>query len=115
MIAKPLTDLLKNIKWSWNQQTEEAFQYLKMALITTLVLVIPDFNSEFCVDIDACNQGVVAVLQQSKALRARHQALSIYEKEMMAVLLAIKKWHSYLLGSRFNFRTDHQSLRFLSK
>lgn len=73
-------------------------------------------------DTDASGFGVGEVLQQqgrplaffSKALGVRHQALSIYEKEMLAVLLAIRKWHSYLIGRHFTIRTDHQSLRFLS-
>lgn len=50
----------------------------------------------------------------SKGLGVRHQTLSIYEKEMLAVLLAIKKWHSYFVGRYFKIRTDHQSLRFLA-
>ena len=32
---------------------------------------------------------------------------------MMAVLVAVKKWNSYLLGRHFKIKTDHQSLRFL--
>ncbi|MBA0780773.1 hypothetical protein Gotri_004832 [Gossypium trilobum] len=44
----------------------------------------------------------------------RYQAVLIYDKEMLAVLLAVKKWHSYLVGRRFQIRTDHQSLKFLT-
>lgn len=43
-----------------------------------------------------------------------HQALSIYEKEMLAVLLAVKKWYAYMVGRPFLICTDHQSLRFLA-
>lgn len=50
----------------------------------------------------------------SKGLGVRHQALSIYEKEMLAVLLAVRKWHAYLVGRHFKIRIEHQSLRFLS-
>lgn len=109
MILKPLIDLLKKVEWTCNQQVEETFQSLKKALSTTLVLALLNFNSEFCMDTDACNQRVGVVLQQkghpiaffNKALGTQHQALSIYEKEMMAVLLTVKKWHSYLIGSKF--------------
>ncbi|KAA3484985.1 Integrase, catalytic core [Gossypium australe] len=48
------------------------------------------------------------------ALGIKHQAFSIYDKEMLVVLLAVKKWHSYLVRRRFHIRADHQSLRFLS-
>lgn len=50
----------------------------------------------------------------SKALGVKHQTLSIYDKKKPFVLLAVKKWHSYLVGRRFSIRIDYQSLRFLS-
>lgn len=50
----------------------------------------------------------------SSGLEVRHQVLSIHEKEMLVVLLAVKKWRSYLVGRHFKIRTDHQSLRFLA-
>ncbi|KAA3483100.1 polyprotein [Gossypium australe] len=78
---------------------------------------------EFCVDINASSQGVGVVSRQkvhpiaffSKALSIRHQALSTYEKEMLAVLFVVKKWNSYLIGCRFKVKTNHQSLRFLTE
>lgn len=50
-------------------------------------------------DTDACGQGVEVILQQkgrpiaffNKGLRIKHQALSIYDKQMLVVLLALKK------------------------
>jgi hypothetical protein len=36
-----------------------------------------------------------------------------YEKEMMALVVAIQRWRPYLLGSRFTIRTDQKSLEFL--
>ena len=49
----------------------------------------------------------------SKALSPVHQALSAYDKEMMAVLFAVKKWHYFLVGRHFIIRTDHQPLKYL--
>ncbi|KAK5771736.1 hypothetical protein PVK06_047978 [Gossypium arboreum] len=85
-------------------------------------LVLPNFQLEFTVDTDASGIRIGVVLQQqgrlvaffSKALGVRHQALSIYEKEMLAVLLTIRKWHTYLVERHFKICTNHQSLRFLS-
>lgn len=34
---------------------------------------------------------------------------------MLAALLAVKKWHPYLVGRHFIIKIDHQSLKFLSK
>lgn len=77
------------------------------------VLTLPDFHKELCVDMNA-NLGVEVVHQQghlvaffSKALGVRYQALSIYEKEMMSALLAVKKWHHYLVGQ--HFKNSNQS------
>ena len=49
----------------------------------------------------------------SKALSAAHQALSIYDKEMLAILMAIKKWHHFLVGRHFIIRIDHQPLKYM--
>ncbi|KAL4312297.1 hypothetical protein GQ457_01G050670 [Hibiscus cannabinus] len=121
-LAKPLTKLLKKNGWGWNEEAETAMKKLKEAIVTAPVLALPDFQKEFLVETDASANGVGAVLIQngrplayfSKGLGVKHQALSIYDKEMLAVLLTVKKWSSYLVGRHFKIRTDHQSLRFLS-
>ncbi|XP_017644158.1 uncharacterized protein LOC108484769 [Gossypium arboreum] len=103
-LARPLTELLKKDGWGWSEQETVAFQALKEALSAASVLVLPNFQLEFTVDTNASGFGIGAVLQQqgrpvaffSKALGVRHQALSIYEKEMLVVLLAVRKWHTYL-------------------
>ncbi|KAL4379791.1 hypothetical protein GQ457_02G012610 [Hibiscus cannabinus] len=121
-IAKPLTDLLRKGAWRWSVEQQNAFERLKEAVKTAPVLALPDFNEEFVVETDASTVGVGAVLVQkgkplaffSKSLGVRHQSWSIYDKEMLAVLMAVKKWSSYLLGRHFKIRTDHQSLKFLT-
>lgn len=49
----------------------------------------------------------------SEALKGSALALSNYEKEMLAIIKAIYKWHPYLLGKPFIVRTDQPSLKFL--
>ena len=49
----------------------------------------------------------------SKALSPRHQALSAYEKEFMAVVKAVEKWRPYLLGKHFIIKIDNFSLKYL--
>ena len=64
---------------------------------------------------DASSNGIGAVLMQqghpivfiSKALSPKHQSLSVYDKEMFAVLFAVKKWHHFLIGRHFIIKTDH--------
>ncbi|KAL4379068.1 hypothetical protein GQ457_02G036740 [Hibiscus cannabinus] len=123
VIARPLTDLLKKGAWKWDQEEEQAFQNLKEAVTSAPVLSLPDFGEDFSVETDASETGVGAVLVQkgrplaffSKGLGSKHQKLSVYEKEMLAVLMAVKKWLPYLIGCHFKIKTDHQSLRFLAE
>lgn len=123
VISKPLTTLLKKeVPWNWSDSKQGAFDKLKQAVTQNPILTLPNFKKEFCVEIDACGQGVRVALQQqgrpitffSKGLGIKDQTLSFYDKEMLVVLLAVKKWHIYLVGGHFFIKIDHQSLRFLS-
>ena len=118
-ISKPLTQLLhKNTPFIWTSECQLAFETLKHALIIASVLALPDFNCQFVVETDACDTGIGAVLLQkehplafvSRALGPRNRGLSTYEKEYMAILLAIEQWRSYLQQAEFLIRTDHASL-----
>jgi hypothetical protein len=68
------------------------------------VLAIPDFTKQFVMEIDACDMGISVVLMQadqpvaflSKALVPTHQKLSIYEKEFLALIMAVERWRPYL-------------------
>jgi hypothetical protein len=85
---------------------------------STPVLSLPDFRKEFVIETNACDKGVGAVLSQdshpiaffSKALSVANQKLSTYEKEFLAVLMAVDKWRTYLARQPFVIRTDHKSL-----
>jgi hypothetical protein len=84
----------------------------------TPVLVLPDFNLPFVIETDACEDGIGAVLLQqghpvaylSRALGVNDKKLSIYEKEFMAIMMAVDKWRAYLQRGPFTIKTDHKSL-----
>jgi hypothetical protein len=48
----------------------------------------------------------------SKQLSKRNLGKPIYEKEMLSILHVIDLWCPYLLGKRFQIKTDHQSLKY---
>jgi hypothetical protein len=48
----------------------------------------------------------------SKQLSERNLGKSIYEKEMLAIMHVVDLWCPYLLGQRFQIKTDHQSLKY---
>ena len=49
----------------------------------------------------------------SKALAPKHQSLSVYEKELLAVVYAVKKWDHYVAHRHFLIKIDHRSLKFI--
>jgi hypothetical protein len=120
IIAKPLTTLLKKKQFHWDDKAQHTFEQLKLAMIATPVLALPNFSQSFELEMDACDTGIRAVLMQqnrpvaylSKALAPQHQQLSIYEKEFLALIMVVQKWRPYLQKKEFIIRTDHKSLCF---
>jgi hypothetical protein len=118
IISKPLTQLLTKKGFQWSDEAQTAFERLKQAMTETPVLALPDFTLPFIIETDACDTGVGAVLMQqghplaymSKALGVLTRKLSIYEKEFLAVIMAVDKWRQYLQRGPFLVMTDHKSL-----
>jgi hypothetical protein len=62
-----------------------------------------------------CYKKVTHWLFVSKALGPKNQGLSAYEKEYLAILLAVNQWRQYLQHAKFVIFTDHRSLSPLSE
>ncbi|MCH87949.1 enzymatic polyprotein, partial [Trifolium medium] len=118
-MAKPLTELTKKDNFIWGTEATSAFQLMKKIMTSPPVLVLPNFDIPFEVECDAAGRGIGAVLMQqrrpiaffSKALSDGNLAKSVYEKELMALVLCIQHWRHYLLGKQFTVYTDHKSLK----
>jgi hypothetical protein len=123
IISQPLTNFLKKgVLFVWTVDTETAFLTLKHALVTAPVLALPRFDDQFVINTNACDVGIGAVLSQnghplayvSRSLGPRNRGLSVYEKEYLAILLAVQQWRPYLQIGEFIIRTDHKSLSHLT-
>ena len=118
-IAAPLTTLLKKDAFSWTLEATKAFEHLKEAMCLALVLAMPDFTKTFIVECDTLDNGIGVVLMQegrpidfeSCPIKGKYLHKYIYEKEMLVILHALKKWQPYLMGRHFKVKNDHNSLK----
>lgn len=105
----------------WSNESTAAFYTLEQALVFAFVLAMPDYSQPLLVETDASGKGVGAVLMQqgypiayiSKSLAPKHQAMSVYERELLALIFVVTKWSHYLLGAHFVFKTDQKVLKHL--
>jgi hypothetical protein len=126
-IALPLTDLTKTKEpFRWGREQQKAFDALKDALTKAPILAHPNFNRPFLLFTDASDQAIGAILVQkddegvervisylSHKLSGAQLRWSTIEREAYAVVYALKKFHAYLWGARFEIHTDHKPLRCL--
>ncbi|XP_019052082.1 PREDICTED: uncharacterized protein LOC109114217 [Nelumbo nucifera] len=104
----------------WNEEVEEAFTRLKQAMTTTPILAMPNFSKPFIIETDASGDGIGAVLTQqgrpiafiSRALGVSKRPWSIYAKEMLAIVEAVRTWRPYIQGRKFFIQTDQRSLKY---
>jgi hypothetical protein len=83
------------------------------------VLTLSNFQWPFILETDASGTGLGAVIMQqgkpiayfSKALGPKAMTLSIYEKEGLAILEALRTWRHYFLGNKLLIRTDQKILK----
>ena len=120
-IAVPLTNLTKkSVGWDWTGRCQDAFEKLKRSLIEAPLLRTPDEKKPYDVITDASDYGLGAVLLQegrpiayeSRKLNSAELNYTVTEKEMLAVVHALRVWRCYLEGAEFTVFTDHVSNTF---
>nr|GEZ72423.1 reverse transcriptase domain-containing protein [Tanacetum cinerariifolium] len=103
----------------------KAFRTLKDKLIKVPILIIPNWDQPFELMCDASHYAVGAVLGQriekhfrpihyaSKTMNQAEANYTTTEKEMLAVVYAFEKFHSYLIMNKSIVYTDHSALKYL--
>ncbi|XP_075733426.1 uncharacterized protein LOC142775667 [Rhipicephalus microplus] len=109
------------------EEEETAFETLKQALASGPILKAPDLKRGFVLRSDASDSCIGAVLMQehdgvlypvkyaSRQLLPREQNYSTIERECLALVWAVEKFHIFLYGTYFTVQTDHQPLQYLSR
>uniref|UniRef100_A0A8C1XQM0 Gypsy retrotransposon integrase-like protein 1 n=1 Tax=Cyprinus carpio TaxID=7962 RepID=A0A8C1XQM0_CYPCA len=122
-----LRNKLKSL--SWTPSATEAFATLKEAFTTAPLLVHPDPDRPFIVEVDASTTGVGAALSQqqgnpsrlhpcaffSRKLNPAEVNYDIGNRELLAIKLVLEEWRHWLEGARHPFQvlTDHKNLEYL--
>ena len=123
-LAAPLHSLTKkHADFSWGDAEQAAFVAVKLALLKTPVLRLPDFGKPFTVQTDASERAVGGVLLQqddesqyyvvayrSEKLPTLQQAWPTHDRELYAIVAAVTGWRHYLEGKQFVVETDHRPL-----
>lgn len=124
-ITMPLNRLLKKDEpFVWSLECQNAFNFLKTSLMTPPILQYPDFSetNEFILQTDAsdmavgavlCNRNMKPVAYASRPLNKAEKNYPVIQKELTAIVWAVKYFRPYLFGRTFTIMTDHKPLVYL--
>ena len=125
--ARPLNNLTqKDVEWHWGQAEENAFQTLKDLVMLEPVLVHPDQDQPFVLEVDALGYAVGAVLSQRKSDKKLHPVTyfsatlneaernyDIYGLELYAIVRALRNWQWLLAHTthKVQIYSNHKNLQ----
>ncbi|XP_035545115.1 uncharacterized protein LOC118348198 [Juglans regia] len=125
-ISKPLCELLMHdVAFEWTSSCQDAFDKLKILLTTAPIMQPPVWSTPFEIMCDASDVAIGAVLGQrinkfphvisyaSKTLNGAQRNYSTTEKELLAIVFALDKFRTYILGSPVVVFTNHAALKYL--
>ncbi|XP_064458842.1 uncharacterized protein K02A2.6-like [Ornithodoros turicata] len=122
-ICSPFHELLrKESRWCWSSECVEAFETVKLKLSAPESLAHYDPAKPLFLATDASSEGLGAVIfhridgkerpiaRASKTLTSAEKKYAQIEREALAIIFGVKKFHEYLWGRRFTLYTDHKPL-----
>ncbi|KAM2395356.1 hypothetical protein ACFX1X_032731 [Malus domestica] len=117
--------LQKDVPFKFDEECESAFNQLKEKLTSAPIITPPDWSFPFELMCNASDYALGAVLGQrrdkqphviyyaSRTLNDAQLNYSTTEKELLAVVFALDKFRSYLIGTKVIVYTDHAALKYL--
>ena len=123
-VVYPLYELeRKDQKFVWTKSYEDALNKVKDAIVNSPVITNFDPTKETILTTDASSYGIGAVLSQtdkgqekvvsffSRTLNESERKLPQIQREALAIVDSVKRFHKFLFGHRFILITDHQPLK----
>ncbi|CAB4026176.1 Transposon Ty3-G Gag-Pol poly [Paramuricea clavata] len=121
----PLRNLVKqNVEFNWSDSQENAFNAAKDLIAPSTNLRYYDVKLPVTLQVDASDEAIGGVLMQegkpvcftSHTLTDTEKQYAQIEKECLAIMTSMKKWHQYLFGKHdIIVQTDHQPLEIIFK
>jgi hypothetical protein len=110
---------MKGAKFEWNSKCEKRFQQLKDILTSAPILNIADLDEHFLVCIYACKEEIGGVLTQkyhvvcyeSQKLKENERNYATHDLELESIIHALKMWRHYVMGRKFELRTNHYGMK----
>lgn len=116
---KAITDKTSSkIPFTWSNDDSEKIKSVVEEIKQHTLISFPNYNEEFQLEVDACGNGLGAVLYQkekiigffSKKLLTNQMNYTNTEKEMLAITESLTNFKSYIYDSKINVFTDHANL-----
>ena len=123
-LTSPLWELLKkDADFIWNHTYDTAFEQIKEAVISDTTLRYFDLSLLVTIQVDASQVGFGAALLQngkpiafaSKALTKTKHWYANIEREMLAAIFRVERFHTYVYGWSFMIKSDHKPLESISR
>ena len=122
--AAILRDLLKkDVPFEWSDDHQHAFEKLKGAISDQAKVAFYDSTKPIALEVDASQKGLGAALIQegkpiafaSKSLTKTQSNYSNIERETLALVHGVERFHTYLYGRSFTIISDHKPLEMICK
>jgi hypothetical protein len=121
----PMMDTVKkgHKSFKWTKEAERSFNIRKEKITEQPILVLPNFEKTFQVRCDASGDAIGGVLSQdnrlvshfSEKMNGNKRKYSTYDKEIYAIIQALKKWRHYLVPHEFVLYSNNQYLQFITR